>query len=77
MSKPTGLTARQLGVALLQMPADALVEIASDPSLNNAGPVATTTEGAVHVYEARRCDTSELVIVLWPEEAMCWEDRYE
>lgn len=76
MTEQTTVTIKKLRAALSDLPSNALVEIAIDPELNAAGPIASNETGAVLVFETRLQKGNHPVVVLLPEFTQAWDDRY-
>lgn len=72
------VTAGELRKALLYIPADTIIDIAQDPELNRAGPIAMQESGELSAAE----ETLDVdgkprkVMILWPLEMEQPEDRY-
>lgn len=61
---------------MFELPANTLVDLASDNDLNNAGPVATNEDGLIYMLDAERRIDGRPVVVLWPDQTEMFEDRY-
>jgi hypothetical protein len=69
-------TAGELRRMLVQLPANTIIDIARDPELNGAGPIAMLEDGQISVCEERLRADGRAVVVLWPLESVPFERRY-
>ena len=69
-------TAGELRAMLMQLPADTIIDIARDPELNGAGPIAMLETGEISVCEERLRPDGRPVVVLWPLDSEDFDRRY-
>ncbi|MDJ0627631.1 MAG: hypothetical protein QNJ44_05180 [Rhodobacter sp.] len=70
------MTARELAMALFQVPADMIIEIARDNDINGTGPIALEEDGSVSLLMTKFRDSGKTVGILWPLYTETTEDRY-
>ncbi len=70
------VTVSDLVRALVTFPPDTIIDIAKDPELNCAGPVAMQETGELSVLETTDRKTGKPVYVLWPMYIEPLDDRY-
>lgn len=69
-------TAGELRAMLMELPADTIIDIARDPELNGAGPIAMLDTGEISVCEEQLLRDGRPVIVLWPLHSEAFDKRY-
>jgi hypothetical protein len=71
------VTARDLIRALMAFSPEAIIDIAKDPELNCAGPIAMKETGELRVLQAADRETGKPVYVLWPLYLESLDERYD
>ena len=71
------VTAAALRQVLMHVPSATIIDIACDPEINQAGPLAMHETGELDVLQFKLREDGRPVLVLWPIEMACLEDRYE
>jgi predicted acetyltransferase len=59
-----------------QLPSKTIIEIAVDPEMNQAGPIAMLETDELSVLKTRLRENGQPVLVLWPLETRELDERY-
>jgi hypothetical protein len=70
------VTVRDMLRALITVPHETIIEIACDPEMNAAGPIAMTENGELCVLDAQFREDGQPVMVMWPLKTEPLEERY-